>query len=655
LGWFVLWLTFMRLYFIGLYPGDFLKESPGEVALAFLVGFRFDSAVACIMSAPFVVAYHVPGVGHSPGARRVLTGGMLVWHLALLVYQFIDIQYYAFSARHLTFELANTWREASVFVKIGLMDYLGQTILLFASLGLYAAGYMYLVRRVSRLDVAQVNVPGALMVRKWLASIFMTAMALVVISRGGIQAKPLDIDDAFVFNDPVLSVLALNGIYTTFAYQMDVLTGDSLADMLEGLGMPEPGEEERLASLIVGRPGEHAKSGYPLFRRMEPRPDGPGRMNVVVFVMESWSAKFMGAFGGAPSATPFFDSLAPKGLLLGNCLANGQRSIEGLPAVLGSLPSWKGLVFGEGGTYYQTSLLTPPQAFAQEGYRTLFVHGASPDSVRIDGVVKRLGFGEHRSMRDFPDFERHHDSVWGVYDEHVFLTANEWFAGMDEPFFAAVYSLTSHSPYPISTDEFRVFGKDVPHAKFLNSMRYSDHALQQFFARAEGSPYFERTLFVITSDHTEGRATSGNMYESYHIPCFLYAPGGQVSSGRTDVLAGQVDLLPTVIDVLGLGMAYSGWGGSVLEPRARAQMLPHGNRYVFVDDEYLLYSGLERPLKLFSYREDPSLDLLESGVSEHRALAEERLEVLRSYLRVSSALITQYRVAPPGVGRVAGR
>jgi phosphoglycerol transferase MdoB-like AlkP superfamily enzyme len=226
---------------------------------------------------------------------------------------------------------------------------------------------------------------------------------------------------------------------------------------------------------------------------------------------------------------------------------------------------------------------------------------------------------------------------------------------MDEPFFAAVYSLTSHSPYPISTDEFRVFGKDVPHAKFLNSMRYSDHALQQFFARAEGSPYFERTLFVITSDHTEGRATSGNMYESYHIPCFLYAPGGQVSSGRTDVLAGQVDLLPTVIDVLGLGMAYSGWGGSVLEPRARAQMLPHGNRYVFVDDEYLLYSGLERPLKLFSYREDPSLDLLESGVSEHRALAEERLEVLRSYLRVSSALITQYRVAPPGVGRVAGR
>ncbi len=636
-----------RVLFFFQYAKEFEGALQSEVAGAFLAGLRFDIATSLIVNVPFFLLLMIPGVVWPRRALRTILGAMLLWHLVLLFYIFIDVQYYAFAARHLTFEIKNTWQDVGVFVKIGLMDYLGPSLGLMVFMAAFSAAFAALMLRLSKgLDERR---RGLKILVADVLGLVVLAVAGLVIARGGLQDKPLGMNDAYFSSNPAIGALALNGVYTTLdSLNTYVSSGDQLA-YVKDLGQPAAGDEAQVTALIVARDREETIPGYPLMRRYSYAPGEARRMNVVIFVMESWSAKYMGALGGELSATPFFDSLAPSGLLMESCLANAQRSVEGLPALLGSLPSWRGLVFGKGGLFYQSRIEPVARSLGREGYTTLFAHGAPADSMRFEGIVKRLGFETHMSMKDFPDYKRHHDGVWGVFDEHVMLTVEQRLREMKKPFFAVVYSLSSHTPYAIPSDEFRVYGSDVEHADFLNSFKYSDHALGKFFEKASQSDYFEDTLFVITADHAEGRSTSGSLFEKYHIPCFFYTPGGELEPGRRDSLAGQVDMMPTILDILRLPVAYTGWGRSVLAPGRRALVLPHGDRFVYVEDDMLLYADTGVPIKMFDYRDDKTKDLLSRKNIQPEAgiRAKEAHDRMKKYLRFSYGRIRDNRVAPP--------
>ncbi len=220
---------------------------------------------------------------------------------------------------------------------------------------------------------------------------------------------------------------------------------------------------------------------------------------------------------------------------------------------------------------------------------------------------------------------------------------------MNKPFFAVVYSLSSHTPYAIPSEDFRVYGDEVEYADFLNSFRYSDHALEKFFEKARQSEYFNDTLFVITADHAEGRSTSGSLFEQHHIPCFFYTPGGELAPGRRASLAGQVDVMPTILDILRLPVAYTGWGRSMLAPGSRALVLPQGERFVYAEDDILLYADTGGPIQMFNYRDDRTKNLMSRENIQPEAVirAKEIHDRLKKYLRFSYGLIRDNRMAPP--------
>lgn len=638
-----------RVLFYLQYSGEFAGVSPWVVFQAFAVGLRFDAATAVIVSAPVMLLFLLPGLDRLlplrplPGLLRLVAAGLLLWHLLVLVYTFIDVQYYAFVSRHLTFEISNTWQDAGVFVQIGVRDYMGFTIGLLVFLALYVLLFAALVSRTGLGTAAALRKQWAFAGDLFVLVVF--AALCIVVARGGFQMKPLGLNDAYFSEEPSIGALALNGVYTT----LDSFNNGFNASKSLDYGEPDPDDKAEVTRLIVAQDRESSAPGYPLLRQYNYAPEQARRMNVVVFIMESWSAKFTGALGGEVSATPFFDSLAPKGLIMENCLANAQRSVEGLPAVLGSLPSWSGLVFGRGGLFYQSRLIPVPLALARDGYTTLFAHGAPADSMGFEGIIKRLGFVTHVSMKDFPEYRKHHDGVWGVYDEHAFVSLDARLRKLDTPFFAATYSLSSHTPYTIPSDKFRFFDKGVEHADFLNSIRYSDYSLGRFFELAAQSPYFENTLFVITSDHTEGRSTGGrDLRRRYQIPCFFYTPGGQLEPGRSKRLAGQVDIMPTVLDILRLSTPFTGWGRSMLSPGARVLVLPHGERYIYVRGDNLLYADTNGPLAFYDYTKDPKRNLLRKKGSGN-AFADEMYEGLRRYLRFSYGLIRDNKVTPARV------
>jgi phosphoglycerol transferase MdoB-like AlkP superfamily enzyme len=640
-----------RLVFFFQYIEEFRDLPIGELVLAFLVGIRFDVSTATVVSLPVIILVLVPFSGLLKRFFIVLSGVLLIWHVSLLVYSFIDVQYYAFAARHLTFEIANTWHEMDVFVKIGFIDYLFPTLVLLLFLGAYSFGFFLLVRKIGIWRLSRPK--GFLRILAAEVAGFIIFIAFsVLVFRGGLQEKALGINDAYFSVNPAVGALSLNGVFTTLDYLNDQAKGFESPVYTEIFGEVQPGDEALVLDKILVKGRETNDPEYPLLRKFNYAPEDALEMNVVMFIMESWSSKYVGALGSDFSVTPNFDALAPKGLLFEKCLAGATRSIQGVPSVLGSLPSWKGLVFGKGGLFYQSRLKPVPRALAERGYTTLFTHGGPPDTIRLEGIVNIMGFQEHMSLKDYPNYKEHYDGIWGVYDDYAFTSVEKKLREINGPFFAVLYSLSSHSPYSVPSDEFNYFGKDVEYGSFLSSFKYSDYALGKFFEQAKDSEYFDNTLFVIVADHTEGRSTASNMFQRFHVPCLFYTPNGVVEPGRIASLVGQIDVMPTIVDILRLDIPFTGWGKSALEPGNRALVLPNGDRFMYVDDERLLYADTEGPIMLVDYEKNPNANLLlntNDSASKEKALS--MFEGMKRYIRFSYDLIESNRVAPPASAR----
>ncbi len=628
-------LGLLRVYFFLKYSGAYAGIDASSILKAFAQGARFDLSTVSIMSAPFFLVLFFPGVALSRFLRRGILAGLLIWYIVLLVYNFIDIQYFTYAQRHLTFELGNTWKDTDVILKIGLARYVPEFIGLIVFIALFSAVF---VRSLRRRTGSPLEKKGSYIACVGLdAFAYLLIIALtVVFARGGVQMKPMSIKNAFASDRIELGALALNGIYSTF----NTLYNTGEDKNLERLKSMKFENVADVAGFIVDREKESSVPEYPLFRKYN-YPDGGKKMNVVIFVMESWSAKFTGALNGGLDAAPVFSALSKDGMLLNNCFANAQRSYEGLTATLGSMPSWKGMSLDQGGLLYQTRLEPAVSALKRNGYDTIFIHGARPGSLGFDSLARRFGFERHLSREDFGSLEGIDDGVWGVYDEYAFLRAHEEFDKMKGPFFGVVYSLTSHTPYKVPSKDFEYFGKDVEHRDFLNSMRYSDYALGKFFEKARQSKYFKDTLFVIVADHTEGVSTGDSIYNNYHIPCLFYGAG--VKPSVYEGVASQVDILPTVLDMLNVNAPFTSWGKSILSDGERRALLPRGDMFVWVDGRYMLMTDLQNPLGLYDYRAEPAQNRLKGmPEKEYRPVMEE----FQQYMKFSYDLILSNSVRP---------
>ncbi len=69
-----------------------------------------------------------------------------------------------------------------------------------------------------------------------------------------------------------------------------------------------------------------------------------------------------------------------------------------------------------------------------------------------------------------------------------------------KPAFLALFTLTSHHPYNLPEHFKGKFPKGTQ--PIYESMGYTDYSLRKFFETAEKKPWFNKTIFVLTADHT---------------------------------------------------------------------------------------------------------------------------------------------------------
>lgn len=271
--------------------------------------------------------------------------------------------------------------------------------------------------------------------------------------------------------------------------------------------------------------------------------------NIILIIVESFTAKVIGAQGGDKGITPAFDSLVHEGILFDQVYAASDRTDKGLAAVLAGYPSLPGsspLKFPQ----KTDNIPSFPKYLAQRGYKNTFYYGGSLDFANYRSFLVQAGFSKLVTKDDFDAST--FGTKWGAWDHLVFQRLLSDTPDADSNFFKTILTLTSHEPFAIPTPPLKK-GNDTE-TLYINSLHYTDASIGNFIREAKKRKWWKNTLVIITADHGSMMPGHDGVTDlpKYHIPLLL--TGGAVSVKDTTIhtVCGQTDIASTILEQLGI-------------------------------------------------------------------------------------------------------
>jgi phosphoglycerol transferase MdoB-like AlkP superfamily enzyme len=282
--------------------------------------------------------------------------------------------------------------------------------------------------------------------------------------------------------------------------------------------------------------------------------------NVILVVMESMSADYMGAFSSEAGLTPNLDRLAGEGLFFTDLYATGTRTVRGLEAVTLSIPPTPGqsIVRRPG----NDKLFSLGFIFQDRGYDTTFIYGGYGYFDNMNAFFAGNGF-KLLDRTDMRNDEIHFANIWGVCDEDMFARAlkeaDASFA-RGRPFMQLIMTTSNHRPYTYPEGRIDI----ASHTGRLGGVKYADYSIGKLVEDAKAKPWFKDTVFVFVADHTAGAGGKAELDpRKYHIPMIFYSPGF-VTPRRLEPVASQIDLAPTLLGILNFSYYTKFYGEDVL-------------------------------------------------------------------------------------------
>jgi phosphoglycerol transferase MdoB-like AlkP superfamily enzyme len=347
--------------------------------------------------------------------------------------------------------------------------------------------------------------------------------------------------------------------------------------------------------------------------------------NVVMIMVESLSAEFLGVFGNMGHLTPNLDRLAAEGLLFTRLYATGTRTVRGLEALTLGTPPIPGQAIVRRPN--NEHLATLGEILRRQGYETYFIYGGYG---YFDNMNAFFAGNNYRVIDRtvFPKDSVVFENIWGVADEALFDNAlkqlDQAHAGK-KPFLVQIMTTSNHRPFTYPSDRI-----DIPSPGGRDGgVKYTDYAIGRFIESARGRPWFDDTLFVIVADHCASAAGKTRLpVKGYHIPMIFYAPK-LLAPGRHTRLTSQIDVPPTLLDVMGVNGDDHFFGQSVFEkvkssPRA---FISNYQELGYYKDDVLTVLGPRKHLEAF--RIDPA-DGQATPMAPDPRLAEEAIAYYQS-------------------------
>ncbi|MBM2839051.1 MAG: Sulfatase protein, partial [Deltaproteobacteria bacterium] len=512
------------------YRDTFSTISGGKLAFSIIDGVRFDLSILLTAFLVMLFFFNLPlRLANARIWQRIWGWGMYAILILLTLLLAGDVIYFGDVKRHMTSELLVIGNDAGFIFELALGSYKAHLALFL----LFAASLLLLWRFILERDTKE----SRLMPVKFL--VFAGFMVLGI--RGTFSDKPINIIDAFESGSTAQSNLVLNGVFTLYHHARG-------ANNTVNHHFYTSFEE---ALLIVKTPlGDKSdqQSAITVQRSNNARP-----YNVVLMLLESWSPFYIDSFGSNGfGVTPNFDRITRDGLQFTNFYAVGQRSIEGIQAVLTGVPPLIGLPnlgFGlEASNFPKVG-----DILREKGYETIFMQSSRRRSFRVDAIARATGFEYYYGMEDMPmllDYSRQKSVFGWDYESMMFLKSK--LDAAKKPFFGFLFTGTTHTPYirPGNGLEKYPHGENSENG-FLNTLHYSDWSLGQFMKAAAAAPWFDDTIFIFTADHNFDAFRSFQNPERSHTPLVIYSP--KLFKHQTvSTIGSQADLAQTVLDLLGI-------------------------------------------------------------------------------------------------------
>ncbi len=414
-----------------------------------------------------------------------------------------------------------------------------------------------------------------------------------------------DIDQMAFSNNAYANELSGNGVMTFGAalrrneldYERFYVTLPEMdaAKILIELGS----ERETLSEALNSDEGESGGFDQSRIPLMHPP------KHVVMIMVESLSAEFLGSFGNPKQLTPRLDEFAQKGLLFTQLYATGTRTVRGLEALSLGTPPIPGQAIVRRPN--NEHLATLGEVLRPQGFEPMFFYGGYGYFDNMNAFFQGNSY-KVVDRTDFPKESIGFENVWGIGDEFLFDNVLEQLDKTHQGgkrMMAQIMTTSNHRPYTYANGRI-----DIPSPGGRDgAVKYTDYSIGHFLDKAKTKPWFADTLFVIVADHCASAAGKTKLpVPGYHIPMIMYAPS-LLKPGKYTELVSQIDIAPTLIDVLGVEGDDHFFGTSVFEQGKNFQRRAFISNYQelgYLTQNQLTVLGPKQKVETFKIAKDGS-------------------------------------------------
>jgi len=444
------------------------------------------------------------------------------------------------------------------------------------------------------------------------------------------------------------------------------------------MAMPKPGRRI-LVLLGLGVLGLGVL-GWVLFR--------PARgLNVILITVDTLRADHLGVYGYRRNTSPHLDRFAKEGILFRQAFAHAPSTNPSLSSLMTSHYPHETTVLHVFNVLPQ-GVVTMAEILKEAGYRTAAI---------ISHFTLRRGSGFEQGFDMYDDQMgdsvpvRHDLSASKLYlrvervAPKTTRAALTWLEGhaKKQPFFLWVHYDDPHGPYtppapystifvepstggttrlPINGDGSGKGGIPLPQqlgahrdpayyiAQYDGEIRFLDDALGVLLQKIQELGLFDNTLLIFTADHGEGMGEHNYYFDHpeflynglIQVPLILWVPG--FAGGKeVRVPVAHVDVVPTILDIVGIKVSQPFRGQSLLTPREErevfAEAYREGSKYALIfKGMKLIWSGVY--YELYDLRNDAAevANLMGKGMDETLFA---RLDAIRNQdaLNIGSPLV----------------
>ena len=299
------------------------------------------------------------------------------------------------------------------------------------------------------------------------------------------------------------------------------------------------------------------------------QPSRPQPPNVILITLDTTRADRMGFLGSQRGLTPNLDALARQSVVFTHAYSQVPLTTASHATILtGTYPQFHQV--NDFGVPLAPDLPYAPYIFRGNGYHTAAFVGSlvlDPETRSAPGFERGFdtydaGFHRRRQGEDrYQAIERRGGEVIG--HTLAWLTAHQ-----EGPFFVWVHLYDAHDPY----DPPAPYKTKYASAPYDGEIAYVDAAVGKLLSWLRLRGLYDGALIAVMADHGEalgdhGETTHGIFLydETIHVPLLFKLPQKHSAGTRIDRRAGLVDVLPTILQAVGIAVPAEVQGESLLD------------------------------------------------------------------------------------------